>query len=415
MPATLDASLQLVPRVPTSLLPDPEPRELWCPIISVDDHAIEPPDLFATRVPAALREQAPVIELDHDGVPYWIVDGTGYAYTTGNGASGRPTSEWVQAPQKYEEFRRGVWDPKARIADMDLNGVWASLNFPSMIWGFAGTRFATMRDPDVGLASLRAYNDWVVDEWCAAAPERLIPCQLTWLADPEIGAAEIRRNADRGVRALSFSENPEGLGFPSIYQSYWDPILAACEETGTVVNLHVGSSGNVQRPCSDSGADVGVALFPVNGLFAMIDWIYAKVPVRFPGVKIAMSEAGVSWVPMAIERLRRAYRHRDTSAVWMPSDGDPVELVHRNFWFTSIEDPSAFRMLDVIGEDKVMVESDYPHYDSSWPDTQAMVRYQLEHLEPATIRRVCFENAAALYGHPLPPDELVASSVVGAD
>jgi predicted TIM-barrel fold metal-dependent hydrolase len=148
-------------------------------------------------------------------------------------------------------------------------------------------------------------------------------------------------------------------------------------------------------------------------MMAMIDWIFAKIPVRFPDIKIVLSEAGVSWVPSAIERLKRAYRQVDSSDVWTRQDPDPVDLVRRNFWFTSIEDPSAFRLLDLIGEDRVMLESDYPHYDSSWPDTQRMARDQLSHLSPQTVRKVCFENAAHVYRHRLPPEHLVAASIVG--
>jgi hypothetical protein len=104
---------------------------------------------------------------------------------------------------------------------------------------------------------------------------------------------------------------------------------------------------------------VSVALFPVSGLEALIDWIYAGVPVRFPQLKIALCEAGVSWVPMALDRLRRAYDH-DVGRDWPQGSPPPEELVHRNFFFCSIEDPSAFRLLDLIGEDNVMVETDFP-------------------------------------------------------
>jgi len=300
----------------------------------------------------------------------------------------------------------------ARLHDMDVAGVWSSLCFGSTVWGFAGTKFSTMADPEVGLACLRAYNDWMIEEWCSAAPDRYIPCQLPWLRDAEAAADEVRRNAARGLRAVSFSENPEGLGFPNIYDRRWDPFLAACEETETVLNLHVGSSGTTRQPCSSSPSNVNVALFPVSGLEALIDWIYAGIPVRFPRLTIALSEAGVSWVPMALERLRRAYRH-DVGHDWPEGAPEPDELVRRNFVFCSIEDPSAFRALDIIGEDNVMVETDYPHFDSTWPGCQQMVRGQLEHLPPAVIRKVCFENAARVYRMPLPPPDLVATSEAG--
>ena len=202
-----------------------------------------------------------------------------------NGAAGVETSEWGFYCIGFDELRPGVTDPKARLHDMDLAGVWASLCFGSIVWGFAGTRLSKMSDQDVGLASLKAYNDWMIEEWCGVAPDRYIPCQLPWMTDPETAAAEIRRNAERGYRAVSFSENPEGLGFPNIYDRYWDPFFAACQETETVVNLHVGSSGNTRHPSTSSPSDVSVALFPVSGLEALIDWIYAGVPRALPATE----------------------------------------------------------------------------------------------------------------------------------
>jgi predicted TIM-barrel fold metal-dependent hydrolase len=140
---------------------------------------------------------------------------------------------------------------------------------------------------------------------------------------------------------------------------------------------------------------------------AMVDWIYAEVPTRFPGLTIALSEAGCSWVPMAIERLNRAQRN-DLSGDWPGRDLSPTELVRRNFVFTSIEDPSAFRQLDLIGEDNVMVETDYPHVDGTWPGSQSMIRSQLSDLPAGVVRKVCFENAARVYKTPLPSEEWVA-------
>jgi predicted TIM-barrel fold metal-dependent hydrolase len=313
---------------------------------------------------------------------------------------------------RFDQFRPGVWNVDARIRDMDINGVWASLNFPSLVWGFAGTALSKLPDPEVGLACIRAYNDWVVEEWCGAYSDRLIPCQLPFLADPVIGAEEIRRNAARGVHAVSFSENPEGLGFPSMHSSHWDPFLVACAETETVINLHVGSSGNVMRPAADSPDQVIVALFPMSGMSAVVDWVFSKVPIRFPDIKIATSEGGASWVPTVLERLQRTYDRREESDTWSTTDPHPIDVVHRNFWFTSIEDPSAFRMLDLIGEDHVMVETDYPHADSSWPDSQVLFRRDLGHLPVSVVRKLCFENAAALYHHPFPSEDLLSKATL---
>jgi len=397
-----------------TFIPEPAPEDVFCPLISVDDHALEPPTAFEGRVPAALADRVPRVEVDESGLPWWRVDDRRLPILFANGAAGRELREWKGASRcTYEDFRPSVSDPVARLHDMDLTGVWASLCFGSTLWGFAGTAFSKMRDPEVGLASLRAWNRWMLEEWCATDPNRFIPCQLPWLRDPQLAADEIRRNADLGFRAVSFSENPEGLGFPSIYGPAWDPFFRACAETGTVVNLHTGSSGRVTNPSSDSPPEVIAALFPVSGIETVVDWIYARVPVRHPELSIVLSEAGLSWVPMVIERLRRAHRMVPASEVWAAGDPHPVELLHRNFYFASVEDPSGFRMLDVVDPDHVMVETDFPHMDSTWPGCQAMVRGELQGLPSAVVRKVCFENAARLYRHPVPPPELMARASPG--
>jgi predicted TIM-barrel fold metal-dependent hydrolase len=356
---------------------------------------------------------APHLVEDEDGLPFWVVENSHIPITIANGSSGRPPREWNNSVQRFDEFRPGVSNSTARLADMDLNGVWASLCFPSLVWGFAGRVFAAIRDRELGLACVRAYNDWMIEEWCGPHRDRYIPCQIPWLADPVIAAHEISANARRGFRAVTFPETPDRLGFASIYSGAWDPFFLACEETETVINLHVGSSGWVQRPSAESPVEVAVALFPVSGMSALVDWLYARIPLRFPQVKIAFSEAAVSWVPMMLERLDRANRHVDASSAWSPHDPHPVDVVRRNFWFASVEDPAAFRMLDLIGDDRVLVEADYPHADSTWPDTQALLRSELGHLDRASVENVAYANAAALYRHPAPPGDWMSRSVIG--
>jgi predicted TIM-barrel fold metal-dependent hydrolase len=405
----------MVARKPATFDPEPDPEPLYCPLISVDDHLLEPLSVFERRVPARYADAMPYVDFDEDGCPWWIVDDKRIPLLLPNGGVGRPMSQWGPAPVRYDEMREAVWNPVKRLDDMDICGMWGSLCFGSIPWGFAGSRFSLMKDPAVGLAAMRAYNDWIIEEWCATAPDRFIPCQFPWLADPVVGAEEVRQNATRGFRAVSFSENPEPLGFPNIHDRSWDPFFAACEETETVVNLHVGSSGMSSAVSSGSPVDVIVAMFPVSAFMATIDWIYARVPLRFPNLKIALSEGGASWVPMAVERLQRSHRQLDASLAWSVEDPHPVDVLRKNFYFCSIEDPLAYRVIDLVGEDRLMVETDYPHYDSSWPHSQALVRNQTENvLTPEQVRKVCYENAAALYRVALPPAELIVRSSVGS-
>jgi predicted TIM-barrel fold metal-dependent hydrolase len=392
-----------------TFLPEPEPRDVWCPVISADDHLFESAATFS-RVPAKFKDLAPRL-VEVDDRPAWQIGEKTFHFTGVDGAANRPVSQWRSMKMRFEDYRESVYDTDARVRDMDLNGVWASLCFPSVVWGFAGTTLARIPDPEAVLACVRSYNDWVVEEWWASHPDRFIPCQLPYLLDPEVAATEIRRNAARGVHAVTFVENPSPLGYPSIHSGHWDPFMAACAETETSINLHLGSSGRISCPSPDSPDPSQIALFPINGIEASCEWIFSQIPERYPEIRIVLSEAGVSWVPMVIERLHRAWRQRDAAPhAWSANPTHPVDVLRRNFWFTSIEDPSSFRQLDIIGEDHVMLEVDFPHTDSTWPDSQALFRSELEGLPVETVHKICYGNAAKLYHHPEPPAEMVANS-----
>ena len=195
-----------------ALLPDPDPRQRQHVVISVDDHVIEPPEMFVGRLPTALADRAPKVVETDDGRQVWRYEGREYPNIGLNAVIGRPRDEWSMEAARFDEMRRGCWDIDARIHDMDLAGIWASLNFPSLIAGFAGTVFWKSDDLELGLAALRAWNDWHLEVWAASYPDRIIPLQLPWLADPQLAPEEIRRNAARGFKAVSFPELPAQCG-----------------------------------------------------------------------------------------------------------------------------------------------------------------------------------------------------------
>ena len=387
-----------------TLLPDPAPRPIHVPIISVDDHLIEPRDLFEGRLPAALADRAPrVVGLD-GGAEAWKFEGRLYPNVGLNAVAGRPRDQWSMDPARFDEMRPGCYDIHARIADMDINGVWASLCFPSLVAGFCGAVFCRADDPELGLAALRAWNDWHLHEWAGAYPDRIIPLQLAWLPDVKVAAAEVRANAERGFRAVSFPEFPTQLGFPSMFTGHWDPFFAACAETGTVVCLHTGASSWAPLPSPDPPFELLPTLFPVNALVAAAEWLWSGTPVRFPDLAVALSEGGMGWAPMLMDRVDYVVRHSasgNESGAWT-SPLLPSEVLGRNFWFCSIDDPSIIPVRHRIGIDHIMLESDYPHADSTWPDTQAVMHATLRSLPEDELRKVAYGNAAALFRHPLP-------------
>jgi predicted TIM-barrel fold metal-dependent hydrolase len=378
---------------------DPEPRERRYTIVSVDDHALEPPDTFTGRMPARFADRTPRVVRDDNGVDWWEV-GEERSPLLGADAltSWEPPAKYL-GPLNFDEIRPAAWNIDERVRDMDIAGIAASLTFPSAPFGFAGQRFSRIADADFGLAAMRAYNDWIIEDWAARHSSRIIPQQITWLRDAEIAAAEVRANAERGFRAVSFTENPEKLGYPTIHSGYWDPFLQACAETGTVVNLHVGSSSETLVPSSDSPPEVLGLLFSVNAFAACSDWLYSGIAVKFPDIRITLSESGIGWVPMLIDKLEYVMR---TGSGWNEPSISPVELLHRNFWFSSFYDPRTFELREHIGVDRVMIESDYPHFDSSWPDTQTMLGKQFAGFTDDEVARVTSKNALEVYRHELP-------------
>ncbi|MGO8860094.1 MAG: amidohydrolase family protein [Acidimicrobiales bacterium] len=384
------------------LLPDPEPRPVRYTIISVDDHLVEPPDMFDGRLPTRLQSEAPRVVETPEGHEVWEFDGNRYSQPGANAVAGQKRDRGVKEPCRFEQMRPGCWDIDARVRDMDINGVWASLNFPSMITGFSGRVYSAAKDPELGLAVTRAFNDWVYECWWQPYPDRIIPLGITYLADPDVAAGEVRRNAERGFRSLTLPERPHRLGFPSIFTGYWDPVLAACEETETVISLHVGSSGLPSDFAPEATvAGLSASLFGQLSLTACAEWIWSAVPVRFPGIKIALSEGGIGWVAMLLDRLENIVE-RSGYGKDFPGDLTPAEVLHRNFWFCTIDDPKTIVTREAIGVDKIMVEVDYPHGDTTWPDTQEIIHRVWGALPVDDLRKMTHLNAAELFRWALP-------------
>jgi predicted TIM-barrel fold metal-dependent hydrolase len=379
---------------------------LGTPIISVDDHLIEPPDLFEGRMPSSLAERSPKVVEFEDGRQAWVYEDQLYPNVGLNAVVGRPREEWSMDPARFDEMRPGCFDIHERVKDMDAGGIWSSVCFPSLIAGFCGSVFSRSKDPELGLACVRAWNDWHLEVWAGTYPGRIIPLQIPWLNDPAVAAADVRANAERGFKAVSFAEMPSKLNLPSLHSGRWDPFLRACEETGTVVCLHTGSSGWAPLPSPDPPFELFPTLFPACALVAATDWLWSGVCQRFPGLRVAFSEGGIGWVAMLADRADYVLDHSASGSESVSWKGDlkPSEVMARNFWFCSIDDPSSVdAVVARIGPGHLTVESDYPHADSTWPHTQKAVEENFGRLGTDVLRKVSFENAAALFGVPFPP------------
>ena len=388
--------------VTRGLLPDPEPREALYTLISVDDHLMEPPHTFEGRLPQNLQDRAPRVVETEEGHQVWVYEDTPYFQVGFMCVAGRAPEDQRVEPARFDEVRRGCWDIHHRVKDMDINGVYASVNFPSGVTGFGGTLFSESKDKALGLACTRAWNDWLFEEWHGSYPERIVPLGITFLSDPREGAAEIRRNAKRGFTAVTMPEQPHRQGLPPIFDSYWEPIIAACADTDTVLNLHVGSSGFPQMPPGAPMLELGATLFQAMAFESCAEWLWSGWAAKYPALKIAMSEGGIGWVAGLIDRCDNIMSRSGYGRGWPDPKVSPSECLRRNFWFCMIDDPSTVSTIPAIGVENVMCESDYPHGDGTWPDTQRVIHDMIGHLPAPEIRLLTHENAAKLYRHPLP-------------
>jgi len=391
-------------------------------IVDVDAHVVEPAQVWSSRLPERYRDVGPKIVY----APAGEVKLVGSTYLEAPGTEGPDIAWWFYEDRQisiksyiaaagmraedvgmngvtYEGIRPGCFRQEDRLADMTLNGVQAQMCFPN-IPRFCGQLFLWGNDKELSLLCVQAYNDWMVEEWCAGTNGRLIPLCIVPLWDVELAVAEIRRNAARGVRAVAFSEIPAYLGLPSIHSRYWDPFFAACAETGTVIAMHIGSATKTPQTSEDAPAAVAGTIIFGNAAASLVDFLFSGVLHRFPTLRLLYAEAQIGWIPYVLERTddvwhtHRGWAHGQDNCPELPSS-----YYYRQVSSCFFKDPVGVAVLDRVGLDNVMFETDYPHQDSTWPHTRQAAVDQFGFLPADQIEKIARGNAIKLLGLDLPP------------
>ncbi|MFZ0664270.1 MAG: amidohydrolase family protein [Acidimicrobiales bacterium] len=393
-------------------------------IISVDDHVVEPPNLWQERLPARMRGQGPRIEqarwgdftldvgasykqeMTTDGRlgDYWVYeDRVIYVHkrhvaipldATPDGDTSRfDRSKMFIAAMTYDEMRPGCYEASARVSDLALAGVDGSLAFPTFP-RFCGQTFMESKDLELGLECVRAYNDWMVEEWCADSGGALIPLCILPMWDVDLAVAEIDRNAARGVRAICFSEIPTHLGLPSIHSGYWDPLFAICQESLTTVCMHIGSSSKMPSASPDAPPSTSIMLSCNNSMASLADFLFSGVLVRFDKLKLSYAEGQIGWIPYALERADNTWKYHSS---WTRADEKipepPSTYYHGRIFGCFTNDVHGMASIDQVGEDNVCFETDYPHTDTTWPFVTAEVEKMTAGLTEAQRYKVLRGNA----------------------
>ncbi|MGH9037076.1 MAG: amidohydrolase family protein [Acidimicrobiia bacterium] len=387
-------------------------------MISPDDHIQEPAHVWQSRLPERLRERGPRIERLRGGVDLgagnlafvesedgpvadiWHYDGKRVPIVRIAAAAGIPRHEVDARPVTFDEIRKGCYDPAARLADMDTAGVEASVCYPNMFVRFAGQQFSLAPDKELALACIRAWNDFVIEEWCAGSGGRLVPMGIVPLWDIELAVAEARRLADLDFRSITFPEAPHLLGLPSVHSRYWDPFFDTCAATETVVSLHIGTGG-FPMLAADAPIAIPNVMASFNAGYTITDLLFSGVFERFPTLRTCLAESQLGWIPYVLSRADFVWEEMcgegftgiDKEAMPHP----PSYYFRRNIWVAFFRDPVGLELLERIGTDRVLFETDYPHTDTMWPTCQESAAEMTSHLDPDTVAAIVAGNARALF------------------
>lgn len=387
-------------------------------IISADDHVTAHPRVWQDRLPRRFRDLGPQVihirygdlgknhawadsmqgDYSDEFVDVWTYEDFRGPLMMTEAAVGFSLDAMPWRPMRYDAIREGCYDPKARLADMDVDGIEASICFPNFFPRFAGQVFLDAKDKDLALLCVEAYNDFILDEWCAGSNGRLVPLGILPLWDVGLCVAEVDRVARRGMRAFTFPEAPARLGLPSIPSTGWDPLLAQCEDANVVIAMHIGSSPATNTPSPDASKGASTTLMAFGSAAAMIDWIFAGTFVRFPRLRICLAESEIGWIPYFLERGDRAWEwNRGWNEVWGKLPERPSSYFRDHVFCTFFDDAFGLANLEAIGTGNVMFETDYPHSDCTWPNTQSVAQSLTSGLTVHAREMVLCENARSVF------------------
>ncbi|HKA54114.1 MAG TPA: amidohydrolase family protein [Candidatus Binatia bacterium] len=372
-------------------------------IIDVDTHVTETPDLWTSRVPARMRDAVPRVDADARGRLWWYlgdkrIANPGLTATAGVG-------DLKSSPKTYEEMHPGAYDAKARLQYMDQMGIWAMVMYPN-VGGFGNQQFLKLRDPELMLACVRAYNDWQTD-WASADARRLLPITSTPFWDVAAAVREVRRCAAMGHKGILFTGDPQSLGQPLLGDPHWNPLWEVAVELDLPISFHIGS-GNMEdgMPREKMAAygrmatftELSVNVFLRNGM-QLNDLLMSGVLARYPAIKFVSVESGIGWIPFVLEAMDYQFKDNRVSEERPEFDLLPSQYFARNvyacYWF---EQTAPRRLIDKVGVDNILFETDFPHPTSLYGnEVHERIKGGLSDCDEVVRRKILWENGRKLY------------------
>ena len=363
-------------------------------IVSADSHVNPPKDLWTRNAPETLKDRVPRVESTDMG-DFWIVDSQISGAIGLDSVAGKKPEEFKAFGLSYKDMRPGSYDPTARLADMDLDGVDAEVLY------FGGPVTQYPKDPELRRYIVQRYNDWMVD-FSNAAPTRLVGLAHVPLVDLDEGIAELGRIAKLGLRGFHCDPFPDERGGKPLWDAAYEPFWSLIEETGLPLSFHIVGprNANVQATFQNPAPGIKetfIAIAPLSIVETVSTLIFTGILERHPKLKFVLVECGIGWIPYFLERMDQTFtKHR----FWTKSviTEKPSHYWHRQGYATFIQDLSGVAQRHRAGLRNIMWSTDYPHSDTTWPKSREVL---IEHFKDVPLderRLIAGDNAAALYG-----------------
>jgi predicted TIM-barrel fold metal-dependent hydrolase len=363
-------------------------------IISADSHVNPPKDLWLRDVPAKFKDRAPRVQSTPQG-DFWMTDSQVSGAIGLDSSAGRKPEDYKPAGLTYKEMRPGAYDPVARLADMDLDGVDAEV----LYFGGPVTQYAA--DTDLRAYVTQRYNDWMVD-LSSAAPGRLVGLAHVPLLDIGEGMKELERVAKRGLRGFHCDPFPDERGGKPLWDSAYEPFWSLIEETGLPISFHIvgprkqNVTETFQNP-TPGIKETFIAIAPISICETVSTLIFTGILERHPKLSFVLVECGIGWIPYFIERMDQTFnKHR----FWTKSviTEKPSFYWYRQGYATFIQDLAGVASRQRAGLRNIMWSTDYPHSDSTWPKSRQALAEHFQDVPADERALITGGNAARLYG-----------------
>lgn len=378
------------------------------PILDADAHVNEPPDTWQTRVPHRLRERAPkVLHTEHGDV--WSFDDGKRLRPLGlTATAGLSYVQFRAEGYRYSEIRPGSFEPKARLADLDADGVYAQILYPSVT--LAGAR-TYADDRELQVACVRAYNEWLV-EYCAGGDGRLIGQAIIPTTGVADALAELRWGLDHGLKGAVIAAYPNGTYDDPGPDN--DPFWDLAQEARVPLGVHIGSfvetglaPGRMDQSSIAFMGGAGASKAGAQTIPVAVKLIFSGIPQRFPRLRFLLVEANIGWIPSVMEQLDDMFlRYRWFSGAVNVMQEMPSRIFWRNFWATFMVDTIGIELRHHMNLDHIMWSTDYPHTGSDWPNHRVTIERLFRGVPAADVKKMLHDNCKALYGLSHIPDRL---------